>query len=307
MSKRLFVTGASGFVGSWIKTLHETNQLDEDLHWVTPNETCDIRDIMTLRRQIRKAQPDWIIHLAAQSSVSKAFINPEETIRINILGTLTLLKALKAENFQGRLLYVGSADSYGQVQEAELPVSEKNSLAPRNPYAVSKAACELLCQQWILTEGMDILIARPFNHIGPGQKTQFSIASFAKQVAEISLFLRPPVIEVGDIDTTRDFSDVRDIVMAYIALLKQGRAGETYNVCSGREQSIRNLLLQLFKIAGIDAEIIPERTRFRPADMRRLVGDNTKITRATGWKATIPIEITLTDTLSFWKEFSQHE
>lgn len=295
MVKRLYVTGANGFVGGWIKTMVNTGLLPVDVELVVNNQTYDIRDSLALRAQIRETKPDWVIHLAAQSAVPYSFANPEETLDINLKGTLTLLQALKAEDFKGRLLYVGSADSYGIVPETELPVSEGRNLEPRNPYAVSKAACELLCRQWMITEGLDILLARPFNHIGPGQSTQFSIAALAKQIAAISLGIQAPIVIAGDLDTSRDFLDVRDVIWAYMALLRHGQTGDVYNVCSGQERTIRNMFEQILSIAKVEVKIQYDTKNMRRAEQRRMVGNYAKIAEVTKWQPCIRMNTTLQD------------
>src|SRR5690606_19227156 len=162
--------------------------------------------------------PDAVIHLAGQTFVPESFRDPSRTIQVNLLGTLNLLQALKRGGFNGTFLFVSSGDVYGQVAESALPISEELAPKPRNPYAVSKVAAELLCQQWGYAEGWRVLVARPFNHIGPGQAADFVVPSMARQMVGRAAGERRVTLEVGDIDVTRDFLDVRDVVSAYFAL-----------------------------------------------------------------------------------------
>ena len=179
---------------------------------------------------------------------------------------------------------------------------EDHPLRPRNPYAVSKVAAEALCYQWSQTAGFEIVMVRPFNHIGPSQSPRFAIADFARQVTEIRLGRRAPVLQVGDIDVTRDFTDVRDVVRAYGLLLERGRNGGIYNICSGREYSIRDLLQQLITLAGIDATIEQDPARLRRAEQRRMVASFEALHRDTGWQPAISVEESLQDLLNDWKE-----
>jgi GDP-4-dehydro-6-deoxy-D-mannose reductase len=200
------------------------------------------------------------------------------------------------------MLFVGSGDTYGQVSEAALPVREDHPLRPRNPYAVSKVAAEALCYQWSQTSGFEIVMVRPFNHIGPGQSPRFAIADFAKQVMEIRLGRRAPVLQVGDIDVTRDFTDVRDVVRAYGMLLEQGRNGGIYNVCSGREYRVRDLLRQLITLAGVEAMIEQDPARLRRAEQRRMVASFETLHRDIGWQPLIPMKESLQDLLNDWEK-----
>ncbi|MCY0872976.1 MAG: GDP-mannose 4,6-dehydratase, partial [Acidithiobacillus caldus] len=261
----------------------------------------DLRDRAALTAAVAAMRPDAVLHLAAQSFVPAAFENPRETFDINFTGTLNLLEALQAAEFRGRMLFVGSGDTYGQVPEAALPVREDHPLRPRNPYAVSKVAAEALCYQWSQTSGFEIVMVRPFNHIGPGQSPRFVLADFARQVMEIHLGRRVPVLQVGDIDVTRDFTDVRDVVRAYGLLLERGRNGEVYNVCSGREYRIRDLLQQLLALAGVDARIEQDLARLRRAEQRRMVASFAALERDTGWQPVIPMERSLQDVLNDWE------
>ena len=292
MMKRL-LTGAHGFVGQHVQAAVSCTPLPPEV---------DLRDRQTLAAAVARIRPEAVIHLAAQSFVPASFENPRETFDINLMGTLNLLEALQAADFQGRMLFVGSGDIYGQVPEVELPVREEHPLHPRNPYAVSKIAAEALCYQWSQTSGFEIIMVRPFNHIGPGQSARFAIADFAKQVMEIRLNRRAPVLQVGDIDVTRDFTDVRDVVHAYTLLLDQGQNGGIYNICSGQEYRIRRLLEQLIALAGIDAKIEQDPARLRPAEQRRMVASFDRLQRDTGWRPTISMEQSLQDLLNDWEK-----
>src|SRR5438876_2355456 len=241
---RLLLTGSDGFVGSLLKHNRPCVALADD------GGNVDLRDADRVKRAVARIAPDAVIHLAAQSFVPESFAHPRETYEINFFGTLNLLDALKAAGFTGRLLFVGSGDCYGIVAPNELPIDEAQPLRPRSPYAVSKAAAEALCYQWSQVEAFAIVMTRSFNHIGPGQTERFVVSDFARQVVEIRKGLRPPIIRTGDIDVTRDFTDVRDVVEAYLLLLDQGKRGEIYNVCSGLEHSIRDVLMRLLRLAG---------------------------------------------------------
>jgi GDP-4-dehydro-6-deoxy-D-mannose reductase len=243
-----------------------------------------------------------VIHLAAQSAVPDALRDPETTLSVNLLGTLHLLQALDAHGFRGQLLYVGSGDVYGNVPEDCLPVNETWLPHPRNPYAVSKLAAEALCWQWHASEGMRVVLARPFNHIGPGQSDRFVVSSIARQLAEIRRGTRSGVIRVGRLDTSRDFTDVRDVVDAYLALLRHGEPGEVYNVCSGVERAIGSILEQLIVLAGVDVRAEEEQARVRSSEQIRMRGDPGKLIRATGWQPKIPIEVSLFEVLAYWEQ-----
>ena len=255
---------------------------------------------------MRAAAPDAVLHLAAQSWVPDAFRDPQATLEVNLIGTLHLLEALRAAGFEGRMVFVSTGDVYGLVPEGELPISEARPVAPRNPYAVSKIAAEALCYQWTVTESMHIVMARPFNHIGPGQSDRFVVADLAHQIAEVRAGRREAAVRAGDLDVTRDFTDVRDVVRAYFALLRDGVSGEVYNVCSGRERSIRGLLERLCVLAQVEVRVEREAARLRKAEQRRVIGDPTKIRAATGWEATTPLDDSLTAMLEHWEHRIQH-
>lgn len=298
-SRRLLVTGGSGFVGGALARVLSMQQRDGWQRVDLP-ASIDLRDREALNVHVAAARPDVVLHLAAQSAVPDSLRDPETTLQVNLIGTLHLLQALDGAGFRGRLLYVGTGDVYGRVPEADLPVTETRLPQPRNPYAVSKLAAEALCWQWHASRGLDVVLARPFNHIGPGQSERFAVSDFARQLALIRAGRAPPLLEVGDIDVTRDFTDVHDVVHAYLALLERGAAGEVYNVCSGVERTLRSVLDALVAMAGVDVRIAEDARRLRANEQRRMCGNPAKIEAATGWAAATPITTSLEAALQFW-------
>jgi GDP-4-dehydro-6-deoxy-D-mannose reductase len=247
-------------------------------------------------------QPECVLHLAGLTSVGDSFKDAEGYFDVNVHGTWNLLRALRDSRFAGRMLFVSSGDCYGAVSPERLPVGESEPLRPRNPYAVSKAAAEALCYQWSQTSAFDVVTARPFNHVGPGQDARFAVASFARQVALIRDGPATRSIVTGNLDVTRDLTDVRDVVLAYFALLESGVNGHTYNVGSGRETSMSDVLAMLIRIAGVDVDVRQDPARMRADEQRRAVADVGKIHRDTGWSATTPLATTLADTLDDWSK-----
>jgi GDP-4-dehydro-6-deoxy-D-mannose reductase len=299
--KRLLVTGRHGFVGETLAGMVAADPALSEWQLTDVPVELDLRDTTQARDVVDAAAPDAVLHLAAISNVPESFRNPEATLAVNLLGTLHLLQALQRRRFAGPMVFVSTGDIYGLVPEAELPIAETRQPAPRNPYAVSKVAAEALCWQWTVTEGMDIRLARPFNHIGPGQSDAFAVAGLARQIAAIRAGRRDPFVDVGDIDVTRDFTDVRDVVRAYLMLMLRGAPGETYNICSGEERSIRELLSRMAGLAGVDVAIRQDPARLRPAEQRRVRGNPEKIRRATGWAAATPLDGSLRAMLEHWE------
>ena len=275
-------------------------------HLATLPEDLDIRS-PDLARHVADQRPDAVLHLGALTSVSESFREPERFFDVNFNGTWNLLRALRSMAFAGRLLFVSSGDCYGAVADADLPVRETQPLRPRSPYAVSKVAAESLCYQWSQTEHLDVVLARSFNHLGPGQDIRFAVPWFAKQVAKIRNGSAPPRILAGDLDVTRDLTDVRDVVLAYLALIEKGRMGEAYNVGSGREVRLRDVLDELLSIAGVTADVVTDAARVRSAEQRRAVADVRKIAADTGWSARTPLSRTLGDMLDDWSRRSHLE
>ncbi|WP_426203479.1 GDP-mannose 4,6-dehydratase [Pseudomonas sp. TWP3-1] len=299
MKKSLFITGLSGFVGQHIQS--RLNAQDASWQLLPAASAYDLTkpdSLIDLWPQL----PDAVIHLAGQTFVPEAFRDPARTFDINLLGTLNLLQALKARGFKGTFLYVSSGDVYGQVAESALPITEHQPPCPRNPYAVSKLSAEFLCLQWGLSEGLRVLVARPFNHIGPGQKDSFVIASAARQINRIKHGLQAPQLEVGDIDVTRDFLDVSDVISAYFALLENSTPGQIYNICSGREQSIRSLIEQMGDLAEVEMKLVQDPARMRRADQRRVCASHQKLSETTGWTPAITTQQSLRAILSDWEK-----
>lgn len=293
---RILLTGDHGFVGR-----HALSRWPNAVGFSALTGGADIRDRKALDHLFDRQLPQAVVHMAAVSFVPESFRDPERTFDVNVMGTLRLLEALAARGFTGRFLYVGSGDAYGVVPAEELPIDEARALRPRNPYAASKAAAEAVCYQWSQTGPFEVVIARPFNHIGPGQAPTFALSDFARQIAEIAAGLRPPALTVGNIDVTRDVTHVGDVIHAYELLLQHGQNGETYNVCSGEERSLRSLLERLLELAGVRAEIAIDPARFRPSDQPRVCGSHEKLTRDTGWQPSIPLDESLLSLYRYWE------
>lgn len=291
---KTLLTGYNGFVGRHLLNAIRGIPLKDSLGLV------DITNKKRVESAVSSIAPDQVIHLAAQSFIPASFQDPLETYTINFIGTFNLLEALKASGFSGNMLYVGSAEVYGLVPPNQLPVSETQPLRPRNPYAVSKIAAEALCYQMSQTGSFSIVMARPFNHIGPGQDQRFVVSDFARQIIEIKQGKKEPLLEVGEIEVTRDFTDVEDVIGAYLGLLENGKSGEVYNVCSGKERSVRSIIETLLHLAGVRVEIISDLTRFRPSEQRRMCGNPQKIRTAIGWEPRVQLEDTLLKILEDW-------
>ena len=259
----------------------------------------DLGDSLNLRGVIDIAQADAVVHLAAQAFVPQSIADPLETFDVNAMGTARLLEAIRAARDAGgispRVLIISTAEVYGAQAPNAFPLKETASLHPANPYAASKVAAEAYALAAARTYGLDVMVARAFNHIGPGQNERFAVASFASQLARIARG-GPPELLVGELSAERDFLDVRDVVAAYLALLDRGERGEIYNVCSGSAISIRDVLRTLVTTARVAVEIREDPARMRPSDTPLFVGDGTKLRAATGWAPQIALATSLRDT-----------
>ncbi len=313
---RVLITGITGFVGSYMAehALAQGAQVIGASRWRSATENiahlreritlveADLRDPSSARALLEAARPEAVVHLAAQSFVGVSWTAPAETLATNVLGQVNLLEAIRGLGLAPRILVAGSSDEYGLVHESELPIRETNPLRPLSPYAVSKVAQDLMGYQYWRSYGLPIVRTRAFGHEGPRRGDVFVTSNVARQVAEIEAGRREPVVAVGDLKPRRDYSDVRDIVRGYWALLTAGEAGEVYNLCSGRSWAIGEVvdfLLRASRVKGIEVQTDP--ARFRPSDVMVLEGDPAKIEQATGWRVEIPFERTLTELLDYWR------
>ncbi len=309
---KALIIGGGGFVGKYL-AFH----LHNDCKWnvsVTKIEketidldyvdifNLDILDIEAVKAVIKEVMPDYIFHLAAQSSVYLAWKNPALTVDINIKGAINLLDAIRSiEEYNPKILLVGSGEEYGHIRESETPVSEENVLRPGNIYAVTKAAQNFIGRIYADAYKMNIIMVRAFNHIGPGQLPNFVVSDFCKQVAEIEKEGKG-VIKVGNLSAMRDFTDVRDVVRAYSLLIKKGKSGETYNVGSGKAVSIDEILKMIIDISGADITVEIDENKLRPVDIKIIEADISKLVSETGWKRNFKLEETIFDTLEFWRK-----
>ena len=312
---KVLVTGIAGFVGRHLVDLLRTEHPGVEVfglvkpHGTPANDLpgrialieADLEDTAGVDSALDLVHPDRIIHLAGQSSPHASWTDPAGTIRVNVLGLLHILEAVRKRSLAPRVLVIGSAEEYGVVDARDLPVPEDAPLRPASPYAVSKIAQGYLALQYTLSFQMGIVRTRTFNHTGPGRGEAFAESSFARQIAEIEAGRRRPVLAVGNLEAVRDFSDVRDVVRAYWTLLDRGDAGEVYNVCSGKGIRIRDLLQKLIEISGVDVEVRLDPERLRPSDIPVLVGDPSRLRAATGWAPRIPLDRTLGDLLADWR------
>jgi GDP-4-dehydro-6-deoxy-D-mannose reductase len=311
---RALITGISGFVGS-----HLAEHLLEATDWeiagtvfgpygnianlcgqleLYPAELSRL-DVVTFI--LEQARPDAIFHLAAQPLVSTSRRDPWGTLETNIRMQLSILEGVAQAKPDCRVLVVGSSEEYGQVSPDELPVDEDTPLRPMNPYALSKVAQDLMGLQYHLAHRLHVVRVRPFNHIGPRQGLGFVAADFASQIAAAELGLQRPTIKVGNLDARRDFSDVRDVVQAYVALITRGEPGQVYNVGAGESHSVQELLDTLLGMSRVPIEVRQDPDRMRPSDMPEIVCDGTRIRELCGWRATIPLAQSLQDVLEYWR------
>ena len=292
---RVVVTGGLGFVGAHlVRHLEAAGDVVTTLDRTGP-DPVDITDAPTVERRLGELRPDAVYHLAGWADVGASWRDPVGALRVNAEGTLHVLRACSAAEV-GRVLAVASADVYGGVTEAELPLTELAPLRPTSPYAASKVAADALAQQAFLGHGLPVVRVRPFNHLGPGQAEQFVAPALAARIARAERD-GMGAIPVGNLTARRDFTDVRDIVRAYRRLVVDGTPGEVYNVCSGQVLAIQALADRLVAMAERSIELVPDPALLRPVDLPVLCGDASKLHAATGWAPEIPIEQTLADLL----------
>jgi GDP-4-dehydro-6-deoxy-D-mannose reductase len=262
----------------------------------------DMRDEKGVLEAVEKTQPDWIFHLAAVSNVGYSWRNRKETVETNLMGTFFLFEAVKKVSPQSRLLFVSSCDVYGGLSPLDRALEEEDATSVVSPYAFTKLSGELLSQFYSEIEGLDIVVARSFPHTGPGQSADFVFSDWAYQIARIEKGKAEPVIQVGNLDVRRDYSDVRDVVRAYVLLLENGKKGEIYNVCSGQSVSLQESLNTLLSFSDKNIQIKSDADRLRKADLPFLLGSFAKIEQDLGWQPEIPLKQSLEDLLDYWRQ-----
>jgi len=293
---RALVTGARGFVGHWL-TAHLEDQGD---FVVAVDHEVDVTDGDAVGAAMRGASPDAVYHLAAFTHVGQSWKDPDRVMEVNALGTLHVLEAARAQPRPPVVLLTSSAEVYGSVAEAMLPVDEAAPLAPVTPYAASKVAAEYLGVQQFLAYGLPVVRVRPFNHVGPGQAVGFVVPSLAARIVD-ACATGATTMAVGNLSARRDFTDVRDVVRAYRLLVATGTPGEVYNVCSGQDVMIEEIARILLRLAGTSIELVRDPELTRPVDVPVVRGNPSKLASATGWTPKIDLEQTLGDVLEHWK------
>lgn len=310
--KTALITGIAGFAGSHLAEYLLSKNIDVFGFYHPSHPTENVKhiqgkiqliatDILSgkkVENEIKAINPDYIFHLAAFSSPAQSFINPRETLENNIFGEFNILQAASKFKLKTKILIIGSADEYGNVDEKFLPIAEDAPLMPISPYAVSKVTQDILGLQFFLNNKLNIVRVRPFNHIGPRQSTNFVVPSFASQIAKIEKD-GEGIIKVGNLESFRDFADVRDMVKAYFLSLEKGRPGKVYNIGSGKPVKISQILKKLISFSSAKIEVKVDKSRYLPIDIEKIFCDYSKFHKDTGWQPTISLAKTLFDTLEY--------
>jgi GDP-4-dehydro-6-deoxy-D-mannose reductase len=319
--KKYLVTGASGFVAyhffNFLDTLHDNIEvLGIDIK-IPDNMNCyifshiklhfieiNILDYSIFESAVVSFLPTHIIHLASFSSVAKSWNEPINSFINNTNIFLNLVEIIRKNNIRCRLLSIGSSEEYGNVSPEFIPIKESVPLRPISPYAIARVSQEMLSQCYVSSYGLDIIITRSFNHIGPGQREIFAVPSFAKQILENIMAGHTGNVKLftGDVSLIRDFLDVRDVVKAYYFLLEKGISGELYNICSGTGQSLNDILDMFSNLLDIQITVEIDRERIRPNDNKIIIGDNSKIKEQIGWQPEIPFIDSLREIIIYWKQ-----
>ncbi|MGA2912019.1 MAG: GDP-mannose 4,6-dehydratase [Methanoregula sp.] len=324
--KKILITGISGFVGGHFVHYLTTHHNDLEIHGISRSKPAwdfipgmpelsnnshfhqaDLMDITKIKSLIEEIQPDYIVHLAAQSSVAESWKTPVDSFMNNTNIFLNIIDTVRINDFTARVLSVGSSEQYGIVSEKDLPLNEKSLQHPANPYAVARVAQENLARIYAEGYGLDICCTRSFNHCGPGQSDRFVVSSIVKQFVQIAHGIQKPVIHIGNGAIVRDFIDVRDVVAVYYLLLTKGKHGEVYNICSGQGRAIRDIVTMISGMLDISVKIKQEQSQIRPIDNPRIVGSNEKIQHELGWYPTIPFEQTLQSMYDCWDILLEHK
>lgn len=311
--KRALVTGVTGFAGSHLSQYlvsqniavtgffhpkHPIQNIDSLKEKIRP-VACDVLQKKDMEDKIKKIKPDYVFHLAAFSSPPQSFNSPKETLKNNIFGQINLLEALVKIKSKAKILIIGSADEYGEVSKEHLPIKEDTPLSPTSPYAVSKVAQDLLGYQFYLNYNLNIVRVRPFNHIGPRQAPIFVVPSFASQIANLEKN-GGGIMKVGNLKSSRDFTDVRDMVKAYLLALEIGKIGDVYNIGSGHPVKIEQILTLMLSLSSAKIKVQEDPKLLRPTEI--FYCDYSKFKKQTAWQPKIPLEVTLSDTINYERQ-----
>lgn len=305
---KTLITGISGFVGPYLTKVLQNNKykvfgtVREEKSFHLENVEIfsgDLLESSFVDKVIKSSQPKTIFHLASFTSPSDSFQNPKETILNNIGITVNLLES--ARSIGARVIVIGSADEYGLIKDKGTTLDEEAGLYPNNPYAVSKLTQDFLGLQYFLSYKLDTVRLRPGNQIGPGQSDKFVVSSFAKQIARIEAEKQEPIIKVGNLNSIRDFTDVRDMVEAYFLASLHGTSGEVYNLGSGRGWEINKILKILLSFSKVKINVEKDIKKVRPADSPKIIINSDKFRKLTGWIPYIETEKSLEDILNYWR------
>lgn len=316
---RILVTGFSGFVSSHFLELLNREEpgstvlgIDKNISSIDPAhypnldlqvQNIDLLDKKMVNDILLAFRPGYILHLASVSSVAQSWQTPFDSFVNNTNIFLNVVEQIRVNKIDCRILSIGSSEEYGEVTEKELPLTEDSLLKPLSPYAVARVSQEMLSKIYADGFGLDIVITRSFNHIGPGQKENFVISSFARQLVLLAKNKSAAnKIVTGDLSIIRDFLDVRDVVKAYLMLLKKGRKGEVYNICSGRGMQLKEVVAKMCEILQTEISMEVDPALIRPNENHKIIGSNQKIHTELGWQPAIPIEKSLSDIIGFWQE-----
>lgn len=318
--KKYLITGFSGFVAYYfLKHLDETatekisvlgldlnkpDDFDENYNFKNLSIrfiSLNLLNYDALEIALAAFSPDYILHLAAFSSVGVSWKKPVDSFMNNTNIFLNLVDAVRKIGINSRILSVGSSEEYGNVSESDIPLCEDRTLDPLSPYAIARVSQEMMSKCYVNSFGQNIIMTRSFNHIGARQKDIFVIPSFVRQIVEAKVNGHSEVLmHTGDVSIIRDFTDVRDVVCAYKLLLENGENGELYNVCSGVGRSLRDVIDEIARLVGLSVKIEIDKSLVRPNDNKIIIGDNSKIMNHTGWKLRHSFEDTLGDMIEYW-------
>lgn len=317
---KILITGVTGFVGShladYIIKEHPGHEIYGLKRWRSPKDNIrhleskislfdgDLRDLSSMITMMKEIKPDWIFHLAAQSFVTTSFTSPVDTLSTNIIGTTNLLEAIRIVGIDPVIHICSSSEVYGQVTKKDIPIKEDCPLRPVSPYAVSKVGEDMISYMYHEAYGLKTLRTRMFTHTGPRRGEVFVASFFSYQVARIEKGIQERVLRVGNLDSVRTFTDVRDAVRAYWLLMQHGKPGDVYNIGGSETMTIRDMLDLLLTFThlknSIEVKVDPK--LLRPKDVTLQIPDCTKFNKLTGWKPEIPFKKTLEDLLGYWRE-----